>query len=322
MSSCRSNAPIVLSGVCCKELIIALAFSTLLTIALFYMTFEVPMLLDSMFMMYFPDVGLDVKALEEVLSPLRPVGYVALAMTILLIVLGFAIRKSFLSLLGSIALYVPTFGYFAYAMFFLAGLGVLRSLWLPILEYSPTILKLGSIAYLPFIVVPQAPLIGVAIVFTGLLIFMSAVTTWLYGRFKGYELIDFWIYKYSRHPQYLGFILWSYGLLIFVSYKDYVRGAFTTPPALIWLLTTMTVIGVALLEELEMSRKYGERYEEYRRRTPFMMPLPKLVVKVVTLPMKVSKENPKNVKDIAIVILLYMTILITTSYTLIHVLKI
>ena len=47
-------------------------------------------------------------------------------------------------------------------------------------------------------------LIALIITGLGLLVFSLGVTTWLYGGFKGYKIIDFWIYKYSRHPQYLG----------------------------------------------------------------------------------------------------------------------
>jgi protein-S-isoprenylcysteine O-methyltransferase Ste14 len=51
----------------------------------------------------------------------------------------------------------------------------------------------------------------------GLFIFFLRAAAWLYGRFKGVGLVTFWIYRYSRHPQYLGFLLWSYGLLMFTS---------------------------------------------------------------------------------------------------------
>jgi hypothetical protein len=51
----------------------------------------------------------------------------------------------------------------------------------------------------------------------GLIIFLLGVFTWLYGKFKGIRIIDFWIYRYSRHPQYFGFLLWSYGLTILAS---------------------------------------------------------------------------------------------------------
>ncbi|MEM1747407.1 MAG: isoprenylcysteine carboxylmethyltransferase family protein, partial [Sulfolobales archaeon] len=215
--------------------VLALVLSTVLTVALFYTTFEVPVLLDKVLHQYFPEVFYDVEAVESVLSVLRPVGYATLAIITALIILGFTIKKSILASLGSLVLYIPTFGYFAYAMFFLTGIGVLRVLWLPLLELSPSTLKLGCIVYLPFSYVPHAPLLGLIITSTGLFVFLLGVTTWLYGKFKGYEIVDFWIYKYSRHPQYLGFILWSLGLLVFVSNKVYVRGAFTIPPALIWL---------------------------------------------------------------------------------------
>lgn len=303
-----------------RELALAFVFSAIFTVAIFYLTFEVPRIFDDIFRQYFPEVFFDVEAIERTLNTLRPVGYLALAATVVLIVLGFAARKGVLTFLGSLALYIPTFGYFAFAMFFLTGLGALRALWLPILEFSPSILKLGCIAYLPFSIIPNASLAGIAITFVGLLVFSLGVTTWLYGRFRDYELVDFWIYKYSRHPQYLGFILWSYGLLIFVSYKTYIKGAFATPPALIWLLSTMMIIGIALSEELEMTKKYGEKYEEYRRRAPFMVPLPRSLARIITLPMRIVGGYPKNMKEVIAVVALYTAILVALSYILMLVL--
>ncbi|MEM4576170.1 MAG: DUF1295 domain-containing protein [Candidatus Nezhaarchaeales archaeon] len=300
---------------------LALVLSAIFTVAIFYLTFEIPRIFDDISRQYLPEVFFDIEAIERTLSVLRPIGYLALAATVALIALGFATRRGILTFLGSLALYIPTFGYFAFAMFFLTGLGALRALWLPILEFSPSILKLGCVAYLPFSIIPDASLAGIAITFVGLLIFSLGVTTWLYGRFRGYELVDFWIYKYSRHPQYLGFILWSYGLLIFVSYKTYIKGAFATPPALIWLLSTMIIIGIALSEELEMTKKYGEKYEEYRRRAPFMVPLPRSLARIITLPMWIVGGYPKNMKGVIAVVALYTAILIALSYILMLVLE-
>ncbi|MEM1668548.1 MAG: DUF1295 domain-containing protein [Thermofilaceae archaeon] len=299
-----------------KEFAFALVLSTVFTVALFYTTFEAPVLLDKVLHEYFPEVFYDVEAIESVLSVLRPVGYAALAVTIVLIVLGFMVRKSTLTSLGSLVLYIPTFGYFAYAMFFLTGLGVLRALWLPLIELSPSTLKLGCAAYLPFSHVPQALLLGLIITFTGLFVFLLGVTTWLYGRFKNYEIVDFWIYRYSRHPQYLGFVLWSYGLLVFVSNKVYVRGAFTTPPALIWLISTILIVVVALTEELEMRRKYGEKYEEYCRKTSFMIPLPGVLSRAVKAPLKLTGGYPRSTRGMAFALSLYTAVLITVSYVL------
>ncbi|MEM3988675.1 MAG: DUF1295 domain-containing protein [Sulfolobales archaeon] len=299
-----------------KEFAFALVLSTVFTVALFYTTFEVPVLLDKVLHEYFPEVFYDVEAIESALSVLRPVGYAALAVTIVLIILGFMVKKSTLASLGSLLLYIPTFGYFAYAMFFLTGLGVLRALWLPLIELSPSTLKLGCVAYLPFSHVPHALLLGLIITFTGLFVFLLGVTSWLYGKFKGYEIVDFWIYKYSRHPQYLGFILWSYGLLVFVSNKVYVRGAFTTPPALIWLISTMLVVGAALTEELEMRRKHGEKYEEYCRKTPFMILLPGVLSRAIRAPLKLTGGYPRSTREIAFALTLYTAVLIAVSYVL------
>jgi len=64
---------------------------------------------------------------------------------------GFVIGRRRLTLLGALSLYLPVFGSFAFSMFFLAGTGILRILWLPMLDASPAILKLGGIVYLPYI---------------------------------------------------------------------------------------------------------------------------------------------------------------------------
>lgn len=299
-----------------RELAGALALSAVLTVALFYLTFEVPAYLDGVLRQYFPEVFYSAEAIEDMLSALRPAGYSALAITVALIILGFAIRRGSLAFMGSLVLYLPTFGYFACAMFFLTGLGVLRALWLPMLELSPSILKLGCVAYLPFSATPHAPLVGAIITLIGLFVFLMGATTWLYGRFKNYEVVDFWVYRYSRHPQYLGYTLWSYGLLVFVSYKTYVRGALATPPALIWILSTMITVAVALLEELEMTKRYGEKYESYRNRTPFMVPAPKPLVKLATVPMRIAVKSPRSVGDVLIVVAIYTAILIALSCSL------
>ncbi|MEM4507499.1 MAG: hypothetical protein QXP48_03440, partial [Acidilobaceae archaeon] len=112
-----------------KGFIFVFILSAIFTIALFYATFEVSIFLDKMLIQYFPEVFYDEKAMERVLSVLRPVGYLALAITALLIFLGFMIRRDILTSLGSLVLYIPTFGYLASTMFFLAGLGALRTLW-------------------------------------------------------------------------------------------------------------------------------------------------------------------------------------------------
>ncbi len=309
------------------KLIVAVSLSILLTVTLFYLTFELPLFLDKLLHHYFPDVFWQSDLREQVINALRPYGYLALIVTLVLIIMGFAIENGRLATLGSIVMYLPTFSYFAHAMFFLAGIGVLRALWLPLLELSPTTLKLGCIAYLPFLILKPilkgyswyglVMLIALAIMSFGLLIFSLGVTTWLYGKFEGYKIINFWIYKYSRHPQYLGFLLWSYGLLLFISFKPYIRGAFRTPPTLIWLISSMIIVGIALHEEIEMRKKYGEDYINYCKKTPFMIPLPRSLSNIIIAPSRLLvKGFPRSRRDIAIILTIYTIILIASSFLL------
>ncbi len=103
--------------------------------------------------MFFPDIVLlsDFPRMHEVISFLRPYGYAIFVLVSILIVIGFLLKNRIATLVGSITVYLPIFGYFAFTMFFLAGIGVIRILMLPILDIDPGILELGSIIYLIFI---------------------------------------------------------------------------------------------------------------------------------------------------------------------------
>ncbi|MEM0340307.1 MAG: hypothetical protein QXN05_04795 [Acidilobaceae archaeon] len=78
----------------------------------------------------------------------------------------------------------------------------------------------------------------------------------------------------------------------------------------------MLIIGIALFEEIEMRKKYGEKYEEYCRKTPFMIPLPGILAKVIRAPLRFTEGHLRSKKEIAFVIILYTTILIMLSYVL------
>ena len=117
--------------------------------------------------------------------------------------------------MGAIAFFLPIFGYFAVYMFFLAGLGILRVLRLPCWG---RLMKLGDVIYLPYmILVYPFALIGVDIrrflaillIGLGLLVFLLGTLAWFYAKLQRKGTVDFWLYRYSRHPQYLGWTMWS-----------------------------------------------------------------------------------------------------------------
>ena len=258
---------------------------------------------------------------------IRIIGYACLAIIVVLIVVGFITKKSGLISAGAIAIFLPVFGHFSFNMFFLAGLGAMRIIWMPILDISYDILRLGDIAYLPYMITVYLPaLIGINIttIFpyivmgAGILIFILGTQAWMFARFNKKGVATFWIYRFSRHPQYLGWIIWSYGLLIYLIHNSslvHFKLTYEMPSSLPWLITSLVIICVALFEETKMKQKFPEEYEKYRKQAPFLFPIPHFISKIITLPVKLllRKEQPESRKDIVLVFIIFLGIMILLS---------
>ena len=232
--------------------------------------------------------------MTEYTAEVRWIGYASFIAVTLLFVLGIIIERKGLVMVGTGAFFLPTFASFVYTMFFMTGLGFLRILWLPILDVNPLILRLGDGVLLPLCPVlillafagTSLDPIWIIFILVGLLIFLLGIATWLYGKMEGRTIIDFWVYKYSRHPQYLGFLIFTYGLMIRASNGGiYFEGSLTFP-SLPWLISALVVVCVALWEELEMLESGGEAFRSYRDRTPFMLPLPAFISGILTAPIR------------------------------------
>ncbi len=257
----------------------------------------------------------------------RFIGYSCLAIIVLLIVVGFINKKSGLVSAGAIAIFLPVFGHFSFNMFFLAGLGAMRIVWMPILDISYDILRLGDIAYLPYMIIVYLPallkidistVIPYIIMGSGILIFIMGTQAWMFIRFNKKGVATFWIYRFSRHPQYLGWIIWSYGLLIYLIHNSsliHFKLTYEMPSSLPWLISSLVIICVALLEETKMKQKYPDEYEAYKQQAPFLFPIPKFISKIIILPVKLlfKKEQPESVKEIAIIFFVYLGLLILLS---------
>jgi HEAT repeat protein/protein-S-isoprenylcysteine O-methyltransferase Ste14 len=245
---------------------------------------------------------------------LRLIGYSCLALIIILIAVGFITNKSGLSSAGAIILFLPVFGQFALTMFFLGSLGFLRLIWLPFLDVSFNVLHLGEIVNLPYKILSYFysligldQLLNLSYVITGLglLIFFLGTLTWFYARIQKKGVADFWIYRLSRHPQYLGWIIWSYGILYLPQPR--IKIMFDISSSLPWLLSTMVIIGIAMLEELKMRRIQGEAYQSYCRRTSFLLPLPGFVLKLFSAPLQLifKKEYPERKREVFTMLAFY-----------------
>ncbi|QOR94467.1 DUF1295 domain-containing protein [Thermosphaera chiliense] len=310
-----------------RELIASLAFSITFSIALAYASIEVIRIVNLWMLGFIPDCVLlsDFPRCQELEALFRLVGYAGLAAILLVTVAGFLLKKTRLALLGSLAIYLPTIGYFAFTMFFLAGVGVLRLLWLPFTD-SDVFVRIGLITFLPAWFVNTAVTwavklaapgftgdfsapVGFVFMITGLALFILATFTWVSDRLRGKVLSTEGVYKFSRHPMYLGFIIWSYGLLYLASTVEGGRGWSPPAPGLPWLLSAVIIIGAALLEEAELRSKVGE-YVKYAEHTPFMIPLPRRLGKAITYPVRklIGKDLPDTRREVLTAMLVYLAL--------------
>ena len=252
----------------------------------------------------------------------RVIGYACLALVILLALVGLVIDRKGLACLGSIGLILPIYAYFVLHMSFLAGLGVLTALWLP---FWGDLVELGDIAYLPYMVMVYPPsLVGVDArqfvagfcLSVGLAILVLGVLAWFYARFQKKGTADFWIYRFTRHPQYLGWIIWSYGLMLRVSLRRDTELQNANPGAsLPWLISTLIIICIALSEEIHMRRQQGQTYERYSSRAPFLLPLPRLLSRAISAPFRLilKKDRPETGWDPVWTFVIYLAVVMMLS---------
>lgn len=72
-------------------------------------------------------------------------------------------------------------------------------------------------------------------------------------------------YKYSRNPMVLGVILFVTGLGIIVNSFSFIGVGLVIP--------SLYLISIKLFEEKELAARFGKKYIEYKRKTPFLIPL-------------------------------------------------
>jgi protein-S-isoprenylcysteine O-methyltransferase Ste14 len=85
---------------------------------------------------------------------------------------------------------------------------------------------------------------------------------WVKGEGQG-ELVTDGIHSLSRHPQYAGFILMTFGLLVHWA---------TLPLLVMWPVIVFQYYRLAKREELELEKEFGERFKEYKEKVPMFLP--------------------------------------------------
>ncbi len=307
---------------------LSIVSSILFTLALAFLTFTLPYVITAMIMGDSADFHNWTPEAQAIISSLSWIGLLILILTISLIIVGIVLSKKNITRLGALSMWLPTFGYFSATMFALAGIGILRVPWISMMFLSDSlvILELGHIVLLPyFVLVPLLFVIPFAIIILmglpiltmliGLFIFTSSVAIWFYGRYSGVDISDTLTYRHSRHPQYLGFLIWSYGLLLFIPMMPIPMGAYTVTPSFPWMIAALALIGSALIEEQNMLKQHGDQYQEYLDHTNFLLPLPKIFSDIILKPIRLflKKDRPETKTETGYVLILYGIILILLS---------
>ncbi|TKJ18091.1 MAG: hypothetical protein CEE43_18745 [Promethearchaeota archaeon Loki_b32] len=310
--------------------LIVISLGILFSISLYYLTIEFIILLRLHILLkpIFPVVSFIISDAE--LSYFRYIGLICLCIILIIIILGFIIKKLTISSIGSFILFIPTFAHFFGGMFWLLGIQAFQVILLPLDSCEYNLLSFGSIIKLPYIIIEYFASFSMnkylfilyfsyGIILIGLVIFSFGVITWLQGVLKKKDIFDFSIYKYSRHPQYLGYLLWSYGIyLLTLIPKSLPRGGIIFEYTFTWYLSAMIITGVALYEEILMNNKFPEKYSEYQKKVSFLIPIPKIFKSIFTMPMRLvfKKDLPENRKEILFLLVFYGLLIIFISFLL------
>ena len=311
-------------------LLLAIVFST----GLIFAFIELPRILDNFLQnrMGFPQFdqgGGEMNALKTEMFiqglHLRWIGYASLLLIVALIIFGYATRRSGWALAGALGLFIPVFGQFALSMFFLAGLGFLRVGWLPFLEVtSIDLLDLGKVIYVPYWILmwffalfkwDAHTFLTYLFMALGAFLFTWGVLLWFKSRYNKQQVATSWIYSLSRHPQYLGWIIWSYGFILFTPFLNSMKKSWSVPSSLPWLLMTMTILGICMMEEIKMMKNTGGDYQKYRSSSPFMFPLPRWLKHIIKAPARLVTGSgyPTRPVQVAWITLIYTGIFILLS---------
>ena len=304
----------------CYLIFLGLYLTALLATLFFtHVTLQIPRFLKSLTNGVFDDLLSHFVYLS--LHPIAIFGYVILILILITAVKGIVRKRYYASVISAVVYFTPTLFVFIVGMtilftgleipvfliaYIFSGLGIegdfvlrlygsgqvfLVPYWIAITAYAS---EGGDI----WANIEQVrDVYGGIFIIVGLLVLFLGVAAWLNTKYQGRRLVDSGIYRLTRHPQYLGYILWSYGMLILSTYN---QAPWSTPTAITlnWLVSSLILVGLALVEEINLRSDDGLNYVEYADRVSFMFPLPRSVRRVVSTPFRIiwGGDYPENLR--------------------------
>jgi len=304
----------------CYLIFLGLYLTALLATLFFtHVTLQIPRFLKSLTNGVFDDLLSHFVYLS--LHPIAIFGYVILILILITAVKGIVRKRYYASVLSAVVYFTPTLFVFVVGMtilftgleipvfliaYIFSGLGIEGDFLLRLYGSGQVFLVPYWIAITAYAseggriwanIEQVRDVYGGIFIVVGLLVLFLGVAAWLNSKYQGRRLVDSGIYRLTRHPQYLGYILWSYGMLILSTYN---QAPWSTPTAITlnWLVSSLILVGLALVEEINLRSDDGLNYVEYADRVSFMFPLPRSVRRVVSTPFRIiwGGDYPENLR--------------------------
>jgi protein-S-isoprenylcysteine O-methyltransferase Ste14 len=145
-------------------------------------------------------------------------------------------------------------------------------------------------------------IVGRIIALIGIVVLAAGAVQLLLNRRRGIGLIETGAYSIVRHPQFTGIIILTMGLTVMVL----TLGGNSVELTGLWLLQILGYIGIARYEEVHLLKRFGESFQQYRQKVPFIFPI------------KCPSRIPETVLTVVIAFLIGL-ILLLFPYNLIRI---
>ena len=137
--------------------------------------------------------------------------------------------------------------------------------------------------FTPFLIIEKAFLI------IGLIILVYSIAHLRMKKKEG--LVASGPYRLVWHPQYFGIILATIGLTswsVWILNNTFGMGFLTPSQTMgVWFIELLVYIFLARIEELFLSKKHGETYENYANQVPFFIPFLNTKRKFLDIPLSI-----------------------------------
>jgi len=144
----------------------------------------------------------------------------------------------------------------------------------------------------------------VSIFLIGFGIFLYGLITLIKGRMRGEGIVQTGLYRYIRHPQNLGIILFLFAFILYI--PGFGDMGIRIADILSWILFCMFMVVICDLEEFRMKQKFSQDYENYCNKTGFFLP-------------RMRKHDLKLIKNKKIVYVIRYSVMIVIFIVIVNI---